>query len=130
MGKSKRSDRHCTMKLIFSFLVLVGIQTGVLSLDCLTCKAKPSNPLRCTRPEHDGTYKTCEQGATHCFKSVDKKTQEVNKGCIGPDEMVAGSKTSQQEMFLCSKRLCNSASLPGLSLLSVATLLLSALVLS
>ena len=56
---------------------------------------------------------------------------EVNKGCVNPDQMVAGSKTSHQEMFLCSERLCNSASLPfpAFSLLSIATFLLAALLL-
>ena len=118
------------------------VPPGVLGLDCLTCTAKTSNPLRCTRPEHDGTYKTCQQGTTHCFKSVDRTTKgkkvplittrliiiipEVNKGCVRPGDLVLGTKTStEQEMFLCTEQLCNTASLlsfPAL-LLSVSSLL-------
>merc|ERR1711971_504096 len=131
--RQEKTDRHCAMKMIFTILLvlLAGIQTGVLSLDCLTCEAKRSQPLRCTRPEHDGTYKECEKGTTYCFKSVDRTTKEVNKGCLRPGELVPDSKTeSDQEMFLCSGQLCNTASItfPALSLLGVSTFL-SALVL-
>merc|ERR1711862_1055582 len=54
-------------------------------INCFTCTATANNPLKCTRPEYQGTYKKCEgealAPANTCYKSVNTKTGEVNKGC-------------------------------------------------
>merc|ERR1712066_157761 len=109
------------MRLIVTFLLLASIQfCQVLSLDCLTCKANPNKPLKCTRPEHDGTYKTCDKGTTACFKTVDRKSGEVNKGCAPSD--IPSPKTVYQETYLCTERLCNSGNVvtTGFTLLSIS----------
>ena len=47
-------------------------------INCFTCTATANNPLKCSRPEYQGTYKKCEgealAPANTCYKSVNTKT--------------------------------------------------------
>eukprot|EP00092_Neocalanus_flemingeri_P019487 GFUD01021112.1.p3 GENE.GFUD01021112.1~~GFUD01021112.1.p3 ORF type:complete len:134 (+),score=35.05 GFUD01021112.1:181-582(+) len=96
------------------------VEAKVKDISCFTCTAPASNPMKCTRPEYKGTYKQCVGEAlipaNTCFKSVDVKTGEVNKGCapmnqnrntvytanVGPNGE-QGVKT-----YYCNTKLCNS----------------------
>ena len=96
------------------------VEAKVKDISCFTCTAPASNPMKCARPEYQGTFKQCKGEAlvpaNTCFKSVDIKTGEVNKGCapmkfnhnnvfttdVGPNGE-HGVKT-----YFCNTKLCNS----------------------
>eukprot|EP00092_Neocalanus_flemingeri_P047751 GFUD01054227.1.p1 GENE.GFUD01054227.1~~GFUD01054227.1.p1 ORF type:complete len:132 (+),score=35.49 GFUD01054227.1:29-424(+) len=102
-------------------LMLYMVEAKVKDISCFTCTSSYNNPLKCTRPEYMGTYKHCvAEGpslvqATTCFKSVNTKTGEVNKGCATP-AMMMDTKTPSLlgllglQTFYCNTKLCNGAS--------------------
>ena len=77
---------------------------------CFTCTATPHNILKCTKPEYLGTYKKCPEGFG-CFKSVNRETGEVNKGCATAENSKEqrAEEDKSQKIFLCSASLCNGS---------------------
>ena len=94
------------------FLLFYFVDASAKDIYCFTCSSSLSNPLKCTKPEYLWTYKQCKEEtlapANTCFKSVDTKTGEVNKGCSHPQLSI--KLEGSVETFYCNSRLCNAAS--------------------
>merc|ERR1712222_253675 len=91
------------------------------SITCMTCTAKPGQPTWCSRGENKGTVKKCKGDSLNprntCFKTVNKKTKEVERGCApaslnhGFDTELNGEKDITT--YLCTKDYCNSGNTVG-----------------
>merc|ERR1712210_260746 len=125
--------------LLFLLLILViGEGEAVkTSITCMTCTAKPGQPTWCSRGENKGTVKKCNGDSLNprntCFKTVNKKTKEVERGCAPPTlnhgldtEMKTGLNGEKDvKTYLCNKDYCNAGNLvlPELAFLLSATIL-------
>jgi len=75
------------MKIKTCLLILFSTAGINKAHDCFTCIADSNNLLKCARPEYQGTYIKCpedDKKVNTCFKSVNRISGEVNKGCA-PD---------------------------------------------
>merc|ERR1711971_142519 len=95
------------------------------SISCMTCTAKPGQPTWCSRGENKGTVKKCKGDSVNprntCFKTVNKKTKEVERGCA-PASLNHGFETEMKTglngekditTYLCIKDYCNSGNMVG-----------------
>ena len=76
----------CSMSKIFKkkwwclkhFAGVGTVMAKVKDITCFTCTATAANPMKCTRPEYQGTFKACKGEplvpANTCYKSVNTKT--------------------------------------------------------
>eukprot|EP00090_Calanus_glacialis_P045711 TRINITY_DN8664_c0_g1_i1.p1 TRINITY_DN8664_c0_g1~~TRINITY_DN8664_c0_g1_i1.p1 ORF type:complete len:137 (+),score=46.33 TRINITY_DN8664_c0_g1_i1:76-486(+) len=115
-------DLRSVLTLLWVVLLYtVDVEAKVKDITCFTCLGTAANPMKCTRPEYQGTFKQCKGEAlvpaNTCYKSVNIKTGEVNKGCapmktnrnmvyttdVGPNGE-QGVKT-----YYCNSKLCNSS---------------------
>ena len=60
------------------FVDTVDVEAKVKDITCFTCLGTAANPMKCTRPEYQGTFKQCKGEAlvpaNTCYKSVNTKT--------------------------------------------------------
>jgi len=115
--------------------------TSKTSITCMTCTAKPGQPTWCSRGENKGTVKKCKGDSLNprntCFKTVNKKTKEVERGCApatlnhGIDTELSTGLNGEKDIktYLCAKDYCNSGNMfgPTLAFLLAATALVQIL---
>merc|ERR1719278_1437391 len=111
--------------LLLLILIIDGGDATKTSITCMTCKPKPGQPTWCSRGENKGTVKKCKGDSLNprntCFKTVNKKTKEVERGCAPPKhnhgldtEMKTGlSGEKDVTTYFCSKDYCNSGNMVG-----------------
>jgi len=126
--------------LLLLLLLILFIEEGdasKTSISCMTCTAKPGQPTWCSRGENKGTVKKCKGDSVNprntCFKTVNKKTKEVERGCA-PASLNHGFETEMKTglngekditTYLCIKDYCNSGNMvgPKVAFLLAATVL-------
>merc|ERR1711936_1433826 len=111
--------------LLLLILIIDGGDATKTSITCMTCKAKPGQPTWCSRGENKGTVKKCAGDSLNprntCFKTVNKKTKEVERDCAPPTlnhgidtEMSTGLNGEKDiTTYLCNKDYCNSGNMVG-----------------
>ena len=91
------------------------VEANVKGISCFTCTSSVRNPLKCTKPEYLGTYKKCTVDgmvqSTSCYKSVNTKTGEVNKGCapMASIKALVSDDGTGLNTFYCNTSQCNGA---------------------
>merc|ERR1712066_806610 len=127
MGASMIPRTNLFAPIVLLVLLVASEDGGATktSITCMTCTPKAGQPTWCSRGENKGTVKKCTGDSLNprntCFKTVNKKTGEVERGCAPPtlnhgiETKMSTGLNGEKDIttYLCNKDYCNSGNMDG-----------------
>merc|ERR1711988_649962 len=127
MGASMIPRTNLFAPIVLLVLLVASEDGGATktSITCMTCTPKAGQPTWCSRGENKGTVKKCTGDSLNprntCFKTVNKKTGEVERGCAPPtlnhgiETKMSTGLNGEKDIttYLCNKDYCNSGNMLG-----------------